>query len=116
MAKAGAAVALVSRSGQEIASLADEIELLGERTQAIVADAADRTQVVGMVQEVLGTFKRVDVLVNSAGAAWRLPLEETTADIWGETLAVNTPNVKGAAPGPPVHTDRDDQVFSRPSR
>jgi NAD(P)-dependent dehydrogenase (short-subunit alcohol dehydrogenase family) len=69
-----------------------EIEALGQRSVAIVADVSDAQQVEAMVQQVLEQFGRIDVLVNNAGAPAgrdRVPVIELEADAWDLVQRVN---------------------------
>jgi len=64
---AGAAVALYTRSKDEVTSIAGQIEGSGGRALAFRCDVTDRQQAAGMAaaaQEALGP---VDLLVNNAG-------------------------------------------------
>jgi NAD(P)-dependent dehydrogenase (short-subunit alcohol dehydrogenase family) len=63
----GAAVGLASRTGRDLATLADEIGA-GEGTWLqLPTDVADRGQVDRAVAETVDRFGRLDVVVNSAG-------------------------------------------------
>ena len=56
----------------------------------IAADVADLEQVESIFEEVLGRFRRIDILVNNAAVAW--PLEEiveTDPDEWAYNIHVN---------------------------
>lgn len=63
-AEAGAKVALIARSGNAIAALADQI---GPAALALPCDIADWSEVEAAVGKVLGWAGRIDVLVNNAG-------------------------------------------------
>lgn len=63
-AEAGAKVALIARSGNAIAALADQI---GPSALALPCDIADWSEVEAAVGKVLGWAGRIDVLVNNAG-------------------------------------------------
>jgi NAD(P)-dependent dehydrogenase (short-subunit alcohol dehydrogenase family) len=69
-----------------------EIEALGRRASAIVADVSDGRQVEEMVQKVLQQFGRIDVLVNNAGAPAgqdRVPVIELEEEPWDLVQRVN---------------------------
>jgi NAD(P)-dependent dehydrogenase (short-subunit alcohol dehydrogenase family) len=69
-------------------AVADRFEAAGDRVEAIGRDTCDVTDEA----EVAAYFERtgpVDVLVNSAGAAWSAPLDRTTLDDWCRHLDVN---------------------------
>jgi NAD(P)-dependent dehydrogenase (short-subunit alcohol dehydrogenase family) len=77
---------------RDIASVAEEIEACGRRARAVVSDVADPDAVDRLVADVLGTFGRVDVVVNNAGAARgadRVPVVDLDLDVWRHVIDVN---------------------------
>lgn len=48
-------------------TLKEEIETLGQKALAIQADVSNEQQVSSMVEEVISSFGRIDVLVNNSG-------------------------------------------------
>jgi ketoreductase RED2 len=87
-AAAGAHVAVnSSRSVEAGTALADEIGGTYHR-----ADVADEAAVVAMVDEVVATTGRLDVVVNNAGTTKVIPhadLGAATDEVWGRILDVN---------------------------
>src|SRR6267143_2219788 len=75
LAKAGAAGVVVnySRSVDDANATVREIEVLGAKAAAHRADVSDESQVVAMIEETLGRFGRLDVLVNNAGTTHFIP-------------------------------------------
>lgn len=67
LAGAGARVALTSRRPEGLQETAAVIEAAGGECRVLPADVADAAQVEAVAAEVLKTFGRCDVLVNSAG-------------------------------------------------
>ena len=67
LAMAGAAVAVVARSIEQVTDTAASIERAGGRALALAADVTDRQAIEGMLQEVTRHFGPVDLLVNNAG-------------------------------------------------
>jgi 3-oxoacyl-[acyl-carrier protein] reductase len=65
-AEAGARVALVARSEEQLKSVAAEIREAGGEALALVTDVTDRDAVKAMVKRVTTEWGRVDVLVNNA--------------------------------------------------
>lgn len=84
LAEAGATVIALSRSADDLASLAQEIG--GESIACDLADAA-------ALPAALVRAGRVDLLVNNAGISVPQPFLETTAEAFDRTMAVN---VRGA--------------------
>src|SRR3954463_16099474 len=79
LAADGASVAVTYSKGADAAStLVKEIERGGGKAIAFQADAADAEAVKAAVEKTVATFDRLDVLVNNAGTAIPVPVEETT--------------------------------------
>jgi NAD(P)-dependent dehydrogenase (short-subunit alcohol dehydrogenase family) len=91
LARAGYAVA-INYAGNTDAAAETQRLLPGEHgsllVQGDVGQTADRRR---MVDEVLGAFGRIDVLVNNAGitSVGRLDMLEATEESWDQVLAVN---------------------------
>ena len=88
-ARAGADVAIVARSEEELDSVRGEITKIGRRALALPVDLAsvdDTTEAVRQSVEELG---RVDVLVNAAGTDTPGTVEALDIEGWDRTLAVN---------------------------
>ncbi len=66
-----------------------ELERVGAEALSIPGDVSDESAVQDMVRSIMGSFGRVDVLVNNAGLSTIIPAEETTLSDWNRTLAVN---------------------------
>jgi NAD(P)-dependent dehydrogenase (short-subunit alcohol dehydrogenase family) len=67
MAREGAAVAVSSRTRDELETVTVEIEAAGSRGLAVVADALDLAQTNAAARAILDAFGRLDILVNNAG-------------------------------------------------
>jgi NAD(P)-dependent dehydrogenase (short-subunit alcohol dehydrogenase family) len=90
VAKAGASVAVVARSEDQLAETVREITELGSRAIAVAADVSDPVAVQEMVVEVEKSLGSVDLLVNNAGLAGPIgPTWETDPDAWWRCLEVN---------------------------
>jgi NAD(P)-dependent dehydrogenase (short-subunit alcohol dehydrogenase family) len=68
---------------------AAEAESRGARVVAERVDVALEADVARLDAAALGTFGRVDVLVNNAGISHLAPAEETSAEDWRRVLDVN---------------------------
>lgn len=85
-----------SRSADDAARTAREVEAGGVRAIAVQADVASDTAVCAMVERAAQTFGRLDFLVNSAGTTVFVAhpdLDGVTEEMWDRVFAVN---LKGA--------------------
>jgi NAD(P)-dependent dehydrogenase (short-subunit alcohol dehydrogenase family) len=90
LASAGASVAVVARSEDQIADVAEAINRAGGRAAAFPADVSDPEGVGQLVRAVQQTFGPVDLLVNSAGLAGPIgPTWEADPADWWRCLEVN---------------------------
>jgi NAD(P)-dependent dehydrogenase (short-subunit alcohol dehydrogenase family) len=90
LAAAGADLALVARSREDLERTAAGAAKHGVRAEVFPADLADPAAIDTFVADAGRAFGRVDVLVNNAGIAGReAPAHELAADDWDRVLAVN---------------------------
>jgi D-threitol dehydrogenase (NAD+) len=82
----GAQVAVVDLAGDAAKSKAVE---LGGNSAGFGADVADAAAVSAVVDSVLATYGRIDILVNSAGVAILAPAEDLALDAFDTTISVN---------------------------
>jgi 3-oxoacyl-[acyl-carrier protein] reductase len=66
-ARMGADVACVSRTEENSAKAAAEVEALGRRAWAVAVDVSDTAAVDAAAGKILDDAGRVDILVNNAG-------------------------------------------------
>jgi NAD(P)-dependent dehydrogenase (short-subunit alcohol dehydrogenase family) len=74
-------------------SVADEIRALERRCYTGVCDLGKSDQVQQLVQQVLGHYGRIDILVNNARAIIgrdKIPITELPEEVWHHFLAINT--------------------------
>ncbi|PLR86371.1 2-deoxy-D-gluconate 3-dehydrogenase [Bacillus canaveralius] len=88
LAKAGADLFLVSRSGNWDETR-EIIEETGRRAVFFQADLANRDSVKQVAAECLKTFGKIDILVNNAGMILRAPLLEYKEEDWDTVMEVN---------------------------
>ena len=90
MAAAGAAVAVVARSEDQLVETVELIEGEGGRAVALLADVTDQGAVVRMVEEAQSQLGPVDVLVNNAGRHRAIgPSWEVDPKDWWQEFEVN---------------------------
>jgi 3-oxoacyl-[acyl-carrier protein] reductase len=76
----------------DIDSVAEEVRALGRRAFPVTSDVSDPEAVDRLLAEVLGTFGRVDIVVNNAAAARgadRVPVIDLDIDLWRTVINVN---------------------------
>ena len=100
-AAAGAKVALLARSAEQIESLAAEI---GANAIAIICDVASYDDVVSAIAQTEDAFGPLDVFIGNAGILDPIShLAEADPDAWGKTIDVNLKGVfngmRAAMPG-----------------
>ncbi|MHC4319037.1 MAG: SDR family oxidoreductase [Planctomycetota bacterium] len=78
-------LALVGRNADKLQSTANSVA----EAQLIPADLSEPDAAGLVVDQVLSKWGRVDVLVNNAGAAPLVPIDETTDTLIDETFAIN---------------------------
>ncbi|HJN90690.1 MAG TPA: 3-oxoacyl-[acyl-carrier-protein] reductase [Verrucomicrobiota bacterium] len=92
-AKMGADVACVSRTKENSAKVAAEIEVLGRRAWPVAVDVSDTAAVAEAAKGILESAGKVDILVNNAGVTRDNLLMRMSEEEWDTVL--NT-NLKGA--------------------
>jgi len=93
LAAEGYAVCLLARNGLLATAVAKEIGAAGALAMARAVDVTDEVAVGDVVETVLSSWGRIDLLVNSAGLIEReVPLWEAEVDQWWSVI---TTNVRG---------------------
>jgi NAD(P)-dependent dehydrogenase (short-subunit alcohol dehydrogenase family) len=88
-AEAGARVALVGRNREALRGVASEIVGRDAEALEINANVTVEADAERAVNEAVGRFSRLDVLVNAAGILSNGTIETTTLAAWDEMLNVN---------------------------
>jgi NAD(P)-dependent dehydrogenase (short-subunit alcohol dehydrogenase family) len=89
LAASGADVVPSGRRRPQIDEVAAEIEACGRRTLRCAVDVSDVESLQRLLEAVLETFGRVDILVNSAGQIKRVPTLAMSPGEWFGILDVN---------------------------
>ena len=89
LAEAGADVVPTSRRAEQVDAAAKEIEERGRRTLRLTSDVTDRSSLQKVLDESIGAFGKVDILVNSAGRTKRAPTLELSEADWNEIFDTN---------------------------
>ena len=88
-AQAGAQVVVVGRRAEQLQATCAAITN-GPTARPAVADVADRAQVKALVEQIVGEFGRLDILINNAGV--NIPerrLEQLSDENWDYLMTVN---------------------------
>ncbi len=91
LSEGGANVVLAARRKENLDALASEIASAGGSAIAVACDVADSASVKALVDETIGRFGRVDVLVNNAGVSAEAGFvpEKIPDEVFAHTMNVN---------------------------
>jgi NAD(P)-dependent dehydrogenase (short-subunit alcohol dehydrogenase family) len=90
LAAAGASVAVLSRSDEELAETVRLIEKTGGRAAAYPADVTETQAIQNAIRSIERSHGPIDVLVNNAGTPKPLaPFAEANVDEWWQGMEVN---------------------------
>jgi short-subunit dehydrogenase len=92
-AKAGIAVALVSRSQNKLEAVVKATQELGVEAKAYPCDLAQIEQVKAKMATIAQEFGPIDILVNNAGMGYTNSLADTPLTDWEKVLALNLTSV-----------------------
>jgi NAD(P)-dependent dehydrogenase (short-subunit alcohol dehydrogenase family) len=86
LSKSGYELVLVGRKRKTLAQTA---ALCGDGAEIVVGDVGDAGVCRAMVAQAVERFGKLDLLVNNAGTAPRLPIDKTTPKVIDEAFRVN---------------------------
>jgi NAD(P)-dependent dehydrogenase (short-subunit alcohol dehydrogenase family) len=89
---AGARVIITARKEHELIEAHNELAQLGD-VQTVRADIGTLDGVEHLAREVTQRFPVLNVLVNNAGAAWGMPLDDFNEHAWDEVMDTNVKGV-----------------------
>ena len=89
LAAAGTKVAIVGLEPEAVQQTADELRSQGRTVLGIPADITKQADVDRLVQQVVGTYGRLDVLVNNAGRSMRGKVLDTTPEQFQQLMELN---------------------------
>ena len=92
-AEGAAVVVNYSRHEDAAQKVLDKIDNAGGKGLVVGADVSDPKEVEAMLQQAVGTFGRLDVMVNNAGIEQKFPFLETPLDVWEKVISVNLTGV-----------------------
>lgn len=82
----GTRVSLVGRSQDGLDAALADLGAPGQRAQGFRADLRDAQAALSMLDDVQRALGPVDILVNSAGAAARVPFDELQPQLWADAM------------------------------
>jgi 3-oxoacyl-[acyl-carrier protein] reductase len=86
----GAKVVVTARTTTALEALADQLSQTGVEALAVTADLAVETDLQRIVEETLGCFGRVDILVNNAAIIHpSMDLVDFDTQLWRQVIEVN---------------------------
>lgn len=88
-AQEGADLIITARNQQELNTLRTEIEAMGRRCLSVPADLCQPDEINNLVEQVLETFGRIDILINNAGIGDWKPITEFTLAEYDQIFDVN---------------------------
>lgn len=89
LARAGASVAMTSRSLASLDQPIKEVESLGAPVAGVELDVRNHQSIKDGVAAVIERFGRIDILVNNAGCNVRKPASQVQWDDWNLVLDTN---------------------------
>lgn len=89
LGQAGAAVVVVGRNQEKLASASRDLQSLGVRADALPCDVTDEAAVQALFAEVERRHGRLDILVNNAGSTVRKAPQDFTLDEWNQVMDLN---------------------------
>jgi gluconate 5-dehydrogenase len=89
LARAGADLAITSRTRDSLNAFQKEVEAMGRRSVPLELDVRDERSIRRMVSDAAKAFGRIDILVNNAGCNVRKPAVDVTWDEWNLILDTN---------------------------
>ena len=97
-AQAGADVIPTSRREEQVEAAAGEIEGFGRRALRVTSDVSGRASLEHVLDEAIGAFGKVDILVNSAGRTKRAPTVDFSEADWNDIIDTNLTGTLRACP------------------
>lgn len=89
LAKSGVSVVAAARTLAQITETCSLIKASGGNAIPIAADVTKEADVSRLVEHTIAAFGRVDVLVNNAGVAPLVRIDQMTADVFDTVISTN---------------------------
>lgn len=90
----GASVVILSRTPEDLAAAAEEIESAGGTVLAVRADVSVQEDIAEVTEETISVFGKIDILVNNAAVTGPPKIfSEVEPEEWDKTMGVNLKGV-----------------------
>jgi|SRR3990172_2154637 len=89
----GASIALITRNMDDLRTLQSEMQFDDKRVLLYSGDVSDEEIVKQFVQDTIGKFRRIDVLINNAGMRFRKRFLDITTGEWDTVINANLRSV-----------------------
>jgi NAD(P)-dependent dehydrogenase (short-subunit alcohol dehydrogenase family) len=89
LARAGSDVALVSRSKDQLDTVAKEIQNLGRRAAAFPSDLTQTQHLPSLTEKIARSMGTIDILVNNAGINIPQNSVDVTEEAWDAVMNIN---------------------------
>jgi NAD(P)-dependent dehydrogenase (short-subunit alcohol dehydrogenase family) len=89
LAEAGADVVSTGRRPEMVDAAAKEIEALGRKSLRVCSDVLDRGSLQKLLDAVISSFGKVDILVYAAGRTKRTPFLDVEEREWSDIMETN---------------------------
>jgi len=88
-AEAGAKVVMAARRQERLDALVSKIEAAGGEAIGVVTDVTSEDAVAHLFKQAVDRFGTVDILINNAGVAQSIPVEDCTLEQWNTVIGTN---------------------------
>ncbi len=88
-AEQGAKLVITARKAEQLEETAERLREQGAEVLALPADLSQPDTPEQLVQQIMGKWEQVDILINNAGATWGAPAEAHPLDAWHKVLNLN---------------------------
>jgi 7-alpha-hydroxysteroid dehydrogenase len=89
LAEAGADVALIARTKEQLDEVADDVRALGRRALVYPGDVSELSNLDRLVDATMGEFGRIDVVVNNAGGSMPAAFLDTSTRSFEQAFHFN---------------------------
>ena len=89
LAKKGAIVVATGRNAHDLLELEKLLKQYNEKSFCRFLNVLDEDGICKLIDYIIHTLGKIDVWVNNAGISYTCLLQDTTSEIWDETMSVN---------------------------